>query len=176
MTENADDSEDFVFRIKSKFFQEIPHPKIIQKYIAQLDQKCGNVTPFVESVIDFGSADLAYILKNYTQEIIQLKSHLAKETEVCKMKIILEKIHCLHWSVLLRLLTYLPSLESYPDKHLRQSQALNAFEMYRLIEKSGLKEDEIKTYICNEIQTVNPEIFSAITNGCLTSRKIVLNV
>lgn len=176
MTDLADDSEEFIFRIKSKFFQEIPHPKIILKYIEQLNQKCHKETAYVTSVIDFGAADLVYVLKNYTIEILQLKSDLAKESDICNIKTILEKIYAIHWSVLMRLVRYLPHLELYPDQHLRQSQPLDAFAIYRFVEKSGLNEDEIKTYICKEIQMEKPENFSLLTNGCLTSRKIISNV
>ncbi len=176
MTDITDDKAAFIFRIKSKFFQDIPHPKIILKYIEQLNQKCENKTPFIESVIDFGGADLGYILRNYSKEILELRSELAKETDTCIMKIILEKIHAVHWSVILKLINYLPKLESYPDQHLRQSQAFDAFEMYRFIERAALKDDEIKTYICTEIEKDKPENFSVLSNGCLISRKIILNV
>lgn len=170
-----EDQELELFTIKTKFFREIPHPKLILKAINQVE-KLMNHTPLYDNFAnDFGEIDLAAALKSHAEKIVALKTAIAHADEPEPLFLALNELYEWHWSLILRMTLYLPVMADYPDAEIKQSDPIDSYTVLTFIKAIGLSENQIKTYICNELETTKPDQFSILAKCCLQCRKIVAN-
>ncbi|MBK7128903.1 MAG: hypothetical protein IPM74_02835 [Crocinitomicaceae bacterium] len=168
-----EDKELKLFTIKSKFFREIPHPKLILKAIAEVESLCAMPPMYAEHVIDFGNTDLAFVLKSHSEETIVVKTKLAHTVSPEELCLALHDLYCWHWSLILRLIHYLPQKELAVGDSIKQSTAIDSYMLYKFIRDNKLSEAVLKTYICKEIEENDEARFSILTRVCLQALKIV---
>lgn len=171
----TEDQELELFTIKTKFFREIPHPKLILKAINQVEKLMNHAPLYDDRANDFGDANLTVVLKSHTEKIIAFKTAIAHADEPEALFLALNELYEWHWSLILRMTLYLPELASYPDGEIKQSDPIDSYSVLAFIMAKGLTENQIKAYICKELETTEPDQFSILTKCCLQSRKIVAN-
>jgi hypothetical protein len=169
----TEDQELELFTIKTKFFREIPHPKLILKAINQVEKLMNQTPMFDELEINYGQKDLSEILKSHSEKIIALKTVIAHAEKPEEVFLALNELYQWHWSMIRRLALYLPEHTTFSDEEIKQSDPIDSYSIYTFIKAAGLSENQIKTYICNELETTKPNQFSILTKCCLQCRKIV---
>jgi hypothetical protein len=70
----TEDQELELFTIKTKFFREIPHPKLILKAINQVEKLMDHTPMFEHGTFDFGKKELINVLKSHTEKTIAFKN------------------------------------------------------------------------------------------------------
>lgn len=168
-----DDIELKLFSIKSKFFKEIPHPKLILKAITEVESFCVVPPMYANHVIDFGKTDLEFVLKSHSAETIAVKTKLAHAVSAEELCMALHELYRWHWSLILRLIQYLPQRELAVSDSIKQSNPIDSYQLYKFIQDNKLSEAVLKTYICNEIEDEDEARFSILTRVCLQALKIV---
>ncbi|MBI3133065.1 MAG: hypothetical protein HYZ14_00175 [Bacteroidetes bacterium] len=171
----TEDQELELFTIKSKFFREIPHPKLILKAIGQVE-KMVQAVPVIPALPDFSKADLTTLLQAHSDAVYALKSAISKAEKPAGLYLSLNELYQWHVMLITRLSSYLPEGIELPDQDIRQSDAVDSYRILQYIKSAGLSENQIKTYICAEIEAKEPKEFSPLTRVCLQSRKIHSNV
>jgi hypothetical protein len=171
----TEDQELELFTIKTKFFREIPHPKLILKAINQVEKLLDHTPLFDIGVIDFGQADLTSVLKSHSDKIFALKTAIAHAEKPEELFLALNELYQWHWALILRMSQYLPEQTVFSDEGIKQSDPVDSYAVLTFIKSTGLPENQIKTYICNELETTKPDQFSILTKRCIQCRKIVAN-
>ncbi len=171
----TEDEELELFTIKTKFFREIPHPKLILKAINQVEKLMNHTPMYDNRAIDFGQKDLSDVLKLHSEKAVALKTALGHAEKPEEVFLALNELY--HWqrSLILRLIQYLPEQVPLSDEEIKQSDPIDSYDILTFIKANELAENQIKTYICNELETTKPDQFSILTKRCLQSRKIVAN-
>lgn len=167
-----DINQEELFQIKSKFLSEIPHPKLILKAIVQTQNGCKSIDDIKRQSIPNENDELILVLKKYVEELIQVKLQISNALTGQELNIALIQLYKLHWSFLFSLSSYMSELELYPDENLKISDSIDAYSLIKFLEVNHIKENQIKTYICNTISNKSPEDFDVLTIACLRSRKI----
>lgn len=171
----TEDEELELFTIKTKFFREIPHPKLILKAINQVEKLMNQPPMYDDHLIDFGQSDLVSVLKAHSEKIVALKTAIAHAEKAEEVFLALNELYHWQWSLILRMTLYLPEHANYPDAEIKQSDPIDSYTVLTFIKTKGLAENQIKAYICNELETTKPDQFSILTKCCLQCRKIVAN-
>lgn len=171
----TEDEELELFTIKTKFFREIPHPKLILKAINQVE-KLISIPPMLKNAeINFDRSNLADVLKSHSEKIYALKTSIAHAANPSDLFLALNELYEWQQALVIRLNQYLPVEANYDFPEIKQSDPIDSYAVLTFITQHALAENQIKTYICNEVEAKNPKEFSILTRVCLQCRKIVAN-
>lgn len=172
MTEEQE--QDF-FAIKTKFFREIPHPKLILKAIGQIEKMFGVKSEKDSSAVSLIDSTASDSLRIHSNQVYEIKTAIAQDEKPEDLLISLNKLYQLQVALVHKLAFYLPDKTEYLMNDIKQSETIDSYALLTELNSLALPEDQIKTYICNEIETKKPVRFSKFTRACIQCKKISAN-
>ncbi len=164
--------ESILFEIKQKFFNEIPHPKLIKKEITKISSNLD----FIDQIDQHSdSRELNTYLNAYLTDLLKLKLAIANSKETIQLYTSLKELYILQNSMISKLASYVAKSDDLPLGHLKLSGSIDAFKIVQELKSTSTEESEISEYIWQEISNKNIEDFTVITNECLRAFKIKMN-
>lgn len=169
----TEDQELELFAIKSKFFRDIPHPKLILKALNQVE-KMVNYPPLVsDEVLPINS--LEERLQHHSDRSYALKSAISRADRPETLYVCLQALYTLHQNLVDTLASFVPEGVTLPETTIKQSDPLDSYKVLAFLKEAGLAEDQIKGYICAEMNKGLDEPLSLITRVCIQAVKINSN-
>lgn len=166
--------QEFLFSIKSRFFREVPHPKLILKALHEL----GNVMvqkPVLPE-ITLPSVSLIDVLDEHATKILDLKKSISLATDASTLWQAVCATYQVHCTLIEVLANQVDVNNTGGFPAILQSEPLDSYEILTFLKTQTIPENQIKTYICNELKTISPEAFSILTRKCVQAAKIRSNV
>ncbi len=144
-----------IFDLKNKFLGLIPHPKLITKAIKQAQVK-GGLTHSIEDIAhsltdEIGAQDLNEFLRYAIHESLQIKQVIASASSYASLAIALERLLLNQLNLIHKLNLYAPKIEEHRLESIKVSEAIDPYAVLKMIQQRNLKDDEIKNYLCTQI-------------------------
>ena len=164
---------DQLFEIKQKFLQEIPHPKLIQKQLDKLTFY-QSTTSSNSSLKEAEDMELTPFLAWYIQELMDVKLQISNASDGLKLYEAIDQLLQIHNLLIKKLYNYFPENTSAKDEQIKQSDAIDAYIIWKELQSSKVTENEIKDYLCSQFEQ-ETESYSEFTKAVLRARKIVVS-
>ena len=167
-----------LFDYKQKFLREIPHPRLLAQQAYQLrikgklDHTDKKTYATVALTPEDQAEDLMRFLENLIQEELRLKHQIAQAAGYEELVDTIERLFDLRVRFLLKLQSYLTPQASFPDEAIKMSTSMDVYAILKWIQTLNLKENEIKNYLCREIEKGAQEA-DILVNSCLQANKIL---
>lgn len=168
----TEEQEVYLFKIKSKFFREIPHPKIILKYIDDLKLRLGSNDQNQEREFFLPTQSLVQLLQFHHNETFKIKNEIASANSFEELLGALQKLLTIHEYVLKFMKSFLPEGLEFNDEKIKQTIPFDSYQLIKFISDNRIDENKITEYICKDLEGKNPDTYSLLTLACLQSRKI----
>ncbi|UKN02672.1 hypothetical protein K6119_03985 [Paracrocinitomix mangrovi] len=168
---------ELLFDVKQKFLREIPHPKLIQKQIDYLQVKFQLVeTDNVFKPID--TASLVDFFEEYISLLMPLKLRVSNAKDAAKLNSQLLKLKHLQQNLIENLAALVEEIDFDIEKYssVKQSEPFDVYQFSKELKEKALKTDnEIKDYLCQQIESKEAEELSELTKGVVRAVKILQN-
>lgn len=132
-----------LFTIKQKFLSTIPHPKVIRKYIEQID---GEVT--IDNIA-IEESDLYDFLNEYLNQLMGIKLSIANSDGPISLKMALIQLLSLHNQLINKLAQYVSHLND--SFQVKLSDSIDAYEIQVFLKKNAIQENQISDYLCSHL-------------------------
>lgn len=169
---SEDETRDLLFEVKSKFFNGIPHPQLIRKYYNLLIVK-SNLNREFKNEINLPEISIKEFVKIVYDRIIVLKNNVATENSVEALAMTINELYLVQYKLIEQLSTLYINSERVDWDKIKMSEPYNHYELVKFINNLGENNDEIKQYICNEIEGLPDTSWSVLTKAVLQSHKII---
>lgn len=136
-----------LFLIKQKFLKEIPHPRIIKKYIDRLGG--GEVEQAVSPSADL---PLSAALDIYLEELMKSKLQIANSQDDKQLQQALKVLYSEHLVLLQKMANYWDSDEFVIPEDIKLSQPIDAYAISKFIRDNNIGETEIKRYLRDQFE------------------------
>ena len=163
-----------LFEIKSRFFREILHPKLIVKAIRDLGFK-SDLGQIVNKSIDYSEFSLEKAMEHYVTTTLAIKLNISKAQDAESLADILCNLLGQQINFLNKLANYSVENYNYKSSELKESDAFDAYQIGKYITLKGLQESEIKPYICAQVNLVPLGDLDVLSQSSLRAKKIIEN-
>lgn len=167
-----DEEELELFTIKSGFFQEIPHPRLIAKAIQRAEVHCGiQAVPDLEHY-SLNEHSLEQTLQQYLQLQNALRLDIAQSSGFSGLYINLVRLERLQTSLVEKLASYASPDWLVTFTEIKQSSPIQVYQLLQFIREHQLAENQIMDYLCQLVASGGKDI---LLLSCLQCLKIVLH-
>lgn len=144
-----------LFELKQKFLSAVPHPKLIAKAMVQAQVKAGvevkDVKDDTPTVAIINALDLRQFLDENITNLLLIKGKIALANDYHALAIALQSLYANHLHLIHKLNAYVPHALDFSTEAIKMAVPIDAYQVLKIIQQRNLKDDEIKNYLCANI-------------------------
>lgn len=164
-----------LFEIKSRFFREIPHPKLISKAIRDLGRDINTTERFKDLSWNYSTLSLKEMLIVYIDDVLAFKRLINATKSTTELSSFLASLFDFHNSFITQLAEYAAPDLNLKEFDIKVSIAFDAYQILKHLELNQLQESQIKPYICEQVKLIPTDELDILSISCLRAKKIIEN-